>query len=62
MVQSYRPRALSAAPGAARHNAALKKKTKVPYKVVFEQVTEKRRKLLTVVCLGLVSFNNMDDH
>lgn len=49
MARVHRLRAPSTAAGASRHSRVLEKKTKAPYKVVFEQVTEKKRKLVTVV-------------
>lgn len=54
MVRVHRRGRLSAAPtAAARHTRSLQEKTKAPYKVVFEQVTEKKKKLITVVCFEL---------
>lgn len=50
MARTHRPRALAEPSGAARHARSLAKKTKAPYKVVFEQVSEKKKKLITVVC------------
>ena len=50
MAPATRSRASSVAPGAARHKAQLQHK-KPAYKVVLEQVTEKKKRLLTLVCL-----------
>lgn len=49
MARIHRQRVPSAPAGASRHTRALEQKTKAPYKVVFEQFTEKKRKLITVV-------------
>lgn len=49
MARFHRQRVPSAPTGASRHARALESKTKTPYKVVFEQFTEKKRKLITVV-------------
>ncbi|KAL8793473.1 MAG: hypothetical protein Q9195_003956 [Heterodermia aff. obscurata] len=46
MVRSQHSRASSLAPGAARHKASLQQR-KPSYKVVLEEVTEKKKKLLT---------------
>ena len=48
MGRSQHSRASSLAPGAARHKALLQQK-KPSYRVVLEQVTEKKKKLLTHV-------------
>ena len=50
MAPTHHSRASSIAPGAARHKGQLQQK-KPAYKVVLEQVTEKKKKLLTLVCL-----------
>ena len=51
MVRIHRQRAPLAPAGAARHTRDLEKKKKNPYKVIMEQVTEKRRKLkISVSC------------
>ena len=47
MARIHRQRVVSAPAGASRHTRA--QKSKIPYKVVFEQFTEKKRKLITVV-------------
>lgn len=52
MARSHRLRLQADASGAARHARSLLKKAKVPYKVVFEQVSERKKKLITVVCHG----------
>ncbi|MCJ1263955.1 hypothetical protein MMC22_003826 [Lobaria immixta] len=49
MARIHRQRVPSAHAGASRHTRALEQKTKAPYKVVFEQFTEKKRKLITVL-------------
>ena len=48
MVRKVGPRASSMAPGATRHKVQLQQKKK-SYKVILEQVTEKKKKLLTLV-------------
>ena len=63
MARTHRPRVLADPSGTARHARSLAKKTKAPYKVVFEQVSEKKKKLITVVCRGMVgtfSWTNTD--
>lgn len=49
MAPTHGSRPSSVAPGAARHKAQLQA-NKPSYKVVLEEVTEKKKKLLTLVC------------
>ncbi len=49
MARTLRQRVPSAAAGALRHTKSLQQKTKAPYKVVFEQFTEKKKKLIKAV-------------
>lgn len=48
---SLRHRVPAVAPGALRHARSLQHKTKTPYRVVYEQVTEKKKKLIKEVSL-----------
>lgn len=48
---SFRHRMPAAAPGALRHAKSLQHKTKTPYRVVYEQVTEKKKRLIKEVSL-----------
>ena len=49
MARVHRHRVSSAAPAASRHKLLTNRK-KPSYKVVLEQVTQERKKLITVVC------------
>ena len=55
MVRSQHSRASSLAPGAAKHKASLQHR-KPSYKVVLEEVTEKKKKLFTQVSLECKKF------
>lgn len=48
---SFRHRIPAVAPGALRHARSLQHKTKTPYRVVYEQVTEKKKRLIKEVSL-----------
>ena len=50
MAPRRHSRGPAVAPGAARHKAQLQSK-KPAYKVVLEEVTEKKKRLITLVCL-----------
>lgn len=57
---SHRHRVPAVAPGALRHARSLQHKTKTPYRVVYEQVTEKKKKLIKEVSLQNEMFPSLE--